>query len=85
LWDKQELNILKGIVNVENVVRRSAAWVQSRDTTGPAANYCSFDEHEAIEARGANLAEARMRDHLISVRDRVLASRDVGPAKRSDL
>ncbi|MEM5476318.1 FCD domain-containing protein [Pacificibacter sp. AS14] len=59
-----------------NVVRRSTVWGQSRETTGPATNYCSFDEHEAvcvaIEARDADLAEACMRDHLISVRDRVL-------------
>ncbi|MBU2868088.1 FadR/GntR family transcriptional regulator [Pacificibacter marinus] len=59
-----------------NVVRRSTVWGQSRETTGPAASYCSFDEHEAIcaaiEARDADLAEACMREHLISVRDRVL-------------
>lgn len=59
-----------------NVVRRSTVWGQSRVTTGPSANYCSFDEHEAIctaiEARDADLAETRMREHLISVRDRVL-------------
>jgi DNA-binding FadR family transcriptional regulator len=59
-----------------NVVRRSTVWAQSRETTGPAENYCSFDEHEAIcaaiEARDADLAEACMRDHLISVRERIL-------------
>jgi GntR family transcriptional regulator, uxu operon transcriptional repressor len=59
-----------------NVVRRSTVWGQSRVTIGPAPDYCSFDEHEAIcaaiEARDADLAECRMRSHLISVRDRVL-------------
>lgn len=59
-----------------NVVRRSTVWGQSRITKLPAPNYCSFGEHEAIcaaiEARNADLAASHMREHLISVRDRVL-------------
>jgi DNA-binding FadR family transcriptional regulator len=59
-----------------NVVRRSTVWGQMRASKLPASDYCSFAEHEAIcaaiEARNADLAACNMRDHLISVRDRVL-------------
>ncbi|WP_376873579.1 FadR/GntR family transcriptional regulator [Albirhodobacter sp. R86504] len=59
-----------------NIVRRSTVWGQSRSTTRPSESYCSFAEHEAIctaiEARDGERAASHMRDHLISVRDRVL-------------
>jgi DNA-binding FadR family transcriptional regulator len=59
-----------------NVVRRSIVWGQPRTTEGPPASHPSFDEHDAIadaiEAHDPAAAAARMRDHLRSVRDRVL-------------
>lgn len=59
-----------------NVVRRSIVWRQVRTTKGPPDDHESFDEHDAIaaaiEARDPEAAAARMRDHLHSVRDRVL-------------
>ena len=59
-----------------NVVRRSIVWGQVRTTVGPSVDHASFDEHDAIAAaiRDHDPAEAasRMRDHLRSVRDRVL-------------
>ena len=59
-----------------NVVRRSIVWGQPRTTEGPPADHPSFDEHDAIadaiEAHDPAAAASRMRDHLRSVRDRVL-------------
>lgn len=61
-----------------NVVRRSTVWGQLRSSKLPPPNHGSFDEHDAIlaaiDAHDGNLAAARMRDHLISVRERVLPS-----------
>jgi GntR family uxuAB operon transcriptional repressor len=59
-----------------NVVRRSIVWGQVRATERPPASHRSFDEHDAIadaiEAHDPAAAAARMRDHLRSVRARVL-------------
>ena len=59
-----------------NVVRRSIVWSQERLTDRPPASHQSFDQHDAIiaaiEAHDPAEAAARMRDHLRSVRDRVL-------------
>ena len=59
-----------------NVVRRSTVWGQLRSTNLPPPDHRSFDEHDAIHAaiaaRDATLAAARMREHLNSVRERVL-------------
>ena len=59
-----------------NAVRRSMAWHQPRATPGPAPDYVSFLEHDAIiaaiERRDGNAAAALMRAHLVSVRDRIL-------------
>jgi DNA-binding FadR family transcriptional regulator len=59
-----------------NVVRRSIVWGQPRTTEGPPPDHASFDEHdaiaEAIAAHDPAAAAALMRDHLHSVRDRVL-------------
>lgn len=59
-----------------NVVRRSTVWGQLRSTELPPRDHRSFDEHDrlyqAIAARDATLAAARMREHLQSVRERVL-------------
>jgi GntR family transcriptional regulator, uxu operon transcriptional repressor len=59
-----------------NVVRRSTVWSQPRTTAAPPPGHQSFDEHDAvaaaIEAHDPAAAAARMRDHLRSVRDRIL-------------
>ena len=59
-----------------NVVRRSIVWDQHRQTIGPTADHISFMEHdaiiEAITNRDGEQAAAAMRDHLLSVRQRVL-------------
>lgn len=59
-----------------NAVRRSIVWGQLRSTGGPPADHESFAEHDAIHdaiaARNSDAAAARMRDHLVSVRRRVL-------------
>ena len=59
-----------------NVVRRSIVWGQQRSTDRPPADHESFDQHDAvvgaIEAHDPAAAAALMRDHLRSVRDRVL-------------
>ena len=59
-----------------NVVRRSIVWDQHRQTIGPTADHISFMEHdaiiEAITNRDGEQAAAAMRDHLRSVRQRVL-------------
>ena len=59
-----------------NVVRRSIVWGQPRTSKGPPPDHPSFDEHDAIadaiEAHDPATAAALMRDHLRSVRDRVL-------------
>lgn len=54
-----------------NVVRRSMVWGQPRTTSGPARDYSSFDQHEAIVAAISNKNPARasleMRTHLHAV------------------
>lgn len=59
-----------------NVVRRSIVWGQERTTERPPADHESFDQHDAIVAAIAThdpaAAAAAMRDHLRSVRERVL-------------
>lgn len=59
-----------------NAVRRSIVWGQLRSTGGPPPDHESFAEHDAlcdaIAARDSEAAAARMRDHLLSVRRRVL-------------
>lgn len=59
-----------------NVVRRSIVWGQLRSSQLPPRDHPSFGEHDAIYAaiasRDAAGAATRMRDHLRSVRDRVL-------------
>jgi DNA-binding FadR family transcriptional regulator len=58
-----------------NAVRRSIVWGQPRKTTGPAPDYASFEQHEAIVSAIANKNPARasraMRDHLHSVYGRL--------------
>jgi DNA-binding FadR family transcriptional regulator len=59
-----------------NVVRRSIVWRQARVTTRPSSDHFSFDQHDAIvsamEAQDPAGAARAMRDHLRSVRERVL-------------
>lgn len=59
-----------------NVVRRSIVWGQLRSTNLPPRSHASFAQHDAIiaaiSARDASGADALMREHLLSVRDRVI-------------
>jgi DNA-binding FadR family transcriptional regulator len=59
-----------------NVVRRSIVWGQLRSSTLPPRTHASFAQHDAIiaaiSARDASGADALMREHLVSVRDRVI-------------
>lgn len=59
-----------------NVVRRSAVWGQPRSTPGPLVDHFSFAQHdaiiEAIIERDDEASAARMRQHLKTVRSRVL-------------
>ena len=59
-----------------NVVRRSTVWGQRRISPLPPRDHFAFDQHDilvqAIAARDAEQAAAHMRNHLLSVRDRVL-------------
>ncbi|QYK40861.1 MAG: FadR family transcriptional regulator [Paracoccaceae bacterium] len=68
--------LLLHLFDILNVVRRSTVWGQLRSTQLPPRDHRSFDEHDGIYAaiaeRNATLAAQRMRDHLVSVRDRVL-------------
>lgn len=68
--------LLVYLSDILNVVRRSTVWGQPRTTNAPPEDHCSFAEHDVIcaafIARDAAKASLRMRDHLISVRDRVL-------------
>ncbi len=70
--------ILIYLFDILNIVRRSTAWGQLRVSKLPPPTHFSFDEHdaifEAVVARDATLAAARMREHLSSVRDRALPS-----------
>ncbi|MBR2574992.1 MAG: FadR family transcriptional regulator [Loktanella sp.] len=64
------------LFDILNVVRRSTVWGQPRTSRKPPDDHSSFAEHEAIcaaiLARDGALASQRMREHLASVRDRVL-------------
>ncbi len=68
--------LLIHLFDILNVVRRSTVWGQPRTTKMPPRDHISFYEHEAICAaitqRDGNDASLRMRDHLVSVRERVL-------------
>lgn len=68
--------LLVYLFDILNVVRRSTVWGQLRSSKLPPRDHCSFAEHDAIcaaiTARDANLASQRMREHLESVRERVL-------------
>jgi len=59
-----------------NVVRRSIVWGQLRSTNLPPRSHASFAQHDAIiaaiSARDASGADSLMREHLLSVRDRVI-------------
>lgn len=68
--------LLVHLFDILNVVRRSTVWGQPRTTRMPPRDHISFTEHEAVCAaitqRDGATASVRMRDHLVSVRDRVL-------------
>lgn len=68
--------LLVYLFDILNVVRRSTVWGQLRSTRLPPRDHTSFAEHDAIcaaiAARDAGGASQRMRDHLNSVRERVL-------------
>jgi GntR family uxuAB operon transcriptional repressor len=68
--------VLIHLFDTLNVVRRSIVWGQLRASTLPPRTHPSFSEHDAIIAaissRDAAGAAARMREHLASVRDRVI-------------
>lgn len=68
--------LLSHLFETLNVVRRSIVWQQARTTAEPPMDHFSFDQHDAvaaaIEARDPAAAAAAMRDHLRSVREKVL-------------
>lgn len=68
--------LLVYLFDILNVVHRSTVWGQPRTSRKPPDTHISFAEHDAICAaivtRDPATAALRMRDHLISVRDRVL-------------
>jgi DNA-binding FadR family transcriptional regulator len=68
--------LLVHLFDILNVVRRSTVWGQTRTTKLPPRDHISFAEHDAIcdaiTQRDGVTASLRMRDHLISVRERVL-------------
>lgn len=66
--------LLVGLFDTLAAVRRSTTWGQLRSTELPPADHASFLEHEAIAERDPDLAADRMRGHLQTVRDRILAS-----------
>lgn len=68
--------LLIHLFDILNVVRRSTVWGQPRTTKMPPRDHISFYEHDAIcsaiTQRNGNDASTSMRDHLVSVRERVL-------------
>ena len=68
--------LLVYLFDILNVVRRSTVWGQPRTTKMPPRDHVSFTEHDAIcaaiVARDGATASQKMRDHLVSVRERVL-------------
>jgi DNA-binding FadR family transcriptional regulator len=68
--------VLIHLFDTLNVVRRSIVWGQLRASTLPPRTHPSFNEHEtiiaAISSRDSQGAAAKMREHLISVRDRIM-------------
>lgn len=72
--------LMMSLFETLNAVRRSVVWGQLRLTKLPPANHESFREHDAIydaiASRDPDLAAEGMRNHLKTVRDRVLSSLD---------
>jgi DNA-binding FadR family transcriptional regulator len=70
--------LLVSLFDTLAAVRRSTTWGQLRPTRLPPADHASFIEHDsildAISGRDPDLAADCMRQHLRTVRDRVLAS-----------
>ena len=70
--------LLVSLFDTLNAVRRSTTWGQLRSTKLPPTDHASFREHEAIlnaiESRDPDLAADCMRQHLRTVRDRILSS-----------
>ena len=68
--------VLLYLFDTFNVVRRSVVWEQVRSTKGPTSDHVSLDQHDAIltaiATRDMEGAACRMREHLRSVRERVL-------------
>jgi DNA-binding FadR family transcriptional regulator len=68
--------LLVHLFDTLNIVRRSIVWNQPRASQRPAEDHFSFDQHDAIAAaiEDHDPAEAarRMRDHIRSVRERIL-------------
>ncbi|MBL8831809.1 MAG: FadR family transcriptional regulator [Rhodospirillales bacterium] len=68
--------VLIHLFDTLNVVRRSIVWGQLRASTLPPRTHPSFHEHDliiaAISSRDAAGAATLMREHLASVRDRVI-------------
>lgn len=66
--------LLMSLFDTLNIVRRSSVWGQRRSTGLPPKDMSSFEEHDAIYdaivARDADDAALRMRQHLVSVRER---------------
>lgn len=72
--------LLISLFDTLNIVRRSTVWGQLRSTKLPPSDHASFREHDAISAaiagRNPDLAAECMREHLRTVRARVMASLD---------
>jgi DNA-binding FadR family transcriptional regulator len=70
--------LLVSLFDTLAAVRRSTTWGQLRSTKLPPTDHASFLEHEAIyeaiASRDPDLAADCMRQHLRTVRDRILAS-----------
>jgi len=66
-----------------NAVRRSTVWGQLRSSQVPPPSHPSFDQHDAIlaaiAARDPVAAAGLMREHLLSVHDRLLPALTVRP------
>jgi DNA-binding FadR family transcriptional regulator len=73
-WDNKN-QLLIVLYDTLNAVRRSPAWQDIRHTQRPPPDHMSFAEHDAIcdaiARREADQAAESMREHIISVRNRV--------------